>query len=160
TGEEAYSLAILFHEAGMLGRTVLYATDINPAALRTAEAGVYGIDRVARFTRNYQQSGGRGALSDYYTAAYGHVVFERWLRERMTFAHHTLASDEVFSEVQLVSCRNVLIYFDRDLQDRAIGLFRDALVTLGFLGLGSHERIDFSSHAAAFEVLDPRARLY
>lgn len=160
TGEEAYSLAILLHEAGLLPRTILYATDINPAALRTAEAGVYALDRVARFTRSYQRAGGERSLADYYTEAYGQIVFERWLRERMTFADHSLATDAVFSEVQLVSCRNVLIYFDRELQDRAIGLFRDALVTRGFLGLGSHERLDFSSHAAAFEVLDPGERIY
>lgn len=160
TGEEAYSLAILLHEAGLLDRTILYATDINPASLRAAEAGVYTLDRVARFTENYQRAGGQRSLADYYTEAYGHIVFERWLRERMTFADHSLATDAVFSEVQLVSCRNVLIYFDRDLQDRAIGLFRDALVTRGFIGLGSHERLDFSAHAAAFEALDPAARIY
>jgi chemotaxis protein methyltransferase CheR len=160
TGEEAYSFAILLHEAGLLDRTIVYATDINPASLRAAEAGVYAIDRVARFTSNYQQAGGQRSLSDYYTEAYGHVVFERWLRERMTFADHSLATDAVFSEVQLVSCRNVLIYFDRELQDRAVGLFREALVPRGFLGLGSHERLDFTAHAGAFEVLDPVARIY
>lgn len=160
TGEEAYSLAILLDEAGLLERTVLYATDIDPASLRVAETGVYALDRVAAFTRQYQRSGGTRSLADYYTAAYGSIVIERRLRDRMTFSDHSLATDQVFSEVQLVSCRNVLIYFDRELQDRAIGLFRDALVPLGFLGLGSHERPDFSSHAEAFEPCVPGERIY
>ncbi len=160
TGEEAYSLAILLDEAQLLARTILYATDINPASLRTAESGVYALDRVANFTRNHQRAGGLRPLADYYIAAYGGIVFDRRLRERMTFSDHSLSTDHVFSEVQLVSCRNVLIYFDRELQDRALGLFREALVARGYLGLGVHERLDVSRHAEAFEAIVPGQRIY
>jgi chemotaxis protein methyltransferase CheR len=160
TGEEAYSIAIVLDELGLLSRTVIYATDISAASLRTAAAGVYALDRVADFTRNYQASGGTRSLADYYTSAYDGIVLDRRLRSRITFADHSLATDQVFSEVQLISCRNVLIYFDKMLQDRALGLFRDALVPLGFLGLGSRETVQFSSHAAAFEMIHREARFF
>src|SRR5690606_3185568 len=113
-GEEVYSLAILFREEGLEGRAMIYGTDINPAALEAARAGVYGMDRIPRFTENHRLSGGRSSLSDYYTAAYGGAAFARSLRERVVFSDHSLVTDAVFAEVQLVSCRNVLIYFDRD----------------------------------------------
>jgi chemotaxis protein methyltransferase CheR len=103
------------------------------------------------YTENYQKAGGKRAFSDYYTAAYGGALFERFLVENVTFADHSLATDSVFSEVHLVSCRNVLIYFNRALQDRALGLFRDALVRRGFLGLGNRETLSFNAHAGAFE---------
>ena len=160
TGEEAYSIAIVLDELGLLTRTVIYATDISAASLRTAAAGVYATDRVADFTRNYQAAGGTRSLADYYTSAYDGVVLDRRLRLRITFADHSLATDQVFSEVQLISCRNVLIYFDKTLQDRALGLFRDALVPLGFLGLGSRETVQFSSHAPAFESVHREARFF
>ena len=150
TGEEAYSLAILLREEGLLERTLIYATDINPQALQQAEAGVYDLDRIAGFTLNHQRAGGKSSLSDYYTAAYGRAVFDRNLRRHMVFSDHSLATDSVFAEMQLVSCRNVLIYFDRTLQDRALGLFRDALCRKGFLGLGSKESLRFSAHTASF----------
>jgi chemotaxis protein methyltransferase CheR len=160
TGEEVYALAILLREEGLLERALIYATDINPASLGTAESGVYDIDRVAGFTANHQQSGGRSSLSDHYTAAYGRVAFDRRLRERMVFSDHSLASDSVFAEVHLVSCRNVLIYFTPPLQERAVGLFRDALVRRGFLGLGSRETLRFSAHARAFEEFVAAERIY
>jgi chemotaxis protein methyltransferase CheR len=150
TGEEAYSLAILFHEEGMLSRTLIYATDVNPHALVKAEAGVYDADRIPGFTENHRRSGARTSLSDYYTAAYGRVVFDKSLRQHIVYSDHSLATDSVFAEVQLVSCRNVLIYFNRDLQDRAVGLFRDALCRKGFLGIGAKESLRFSRHASAF----------
>lgn len=160
TGEEVYSLAILLDECGLLERTIVYATDLSPACLRSAEAGVYPLARVAGFTRNYQQVGGGRSLADYYTAAYGSVVFDRRLRARVTFSDHSLATDHVFAEVHLVSCRNVLIYFDRELQDRAVGLFAEALAPRGFLGLGSHERLEISAHRDAFEVVMAAERIY
>jgi chemotaxis protein methyltransferase CheR len=160
TGEEAYSVAIVLDELNLLQRSVIYATDINPGSLRTAAGGVYAISRVAEFTRNYQAAGGIRSLSDHYTAAYNGIVFDRRLRSAITFADHSLATDEVFSEVQLISCRNVLIYFNRTLQDRALGLFRSALVPLGFLGLGSRETVQFSEHAEGFEVINRVARFY
>ncbi len=160
TGEEVWSLAILLHEEGLLDRTLIYATDINPEALAAAEAGVYGIDRMAQFSRSYHLAGGRGSLSDYYSTAYNGAMFDRRLKRQVVFADHSLATDNVFSEVHLVSCRNVLIYFNRGLQDRAVGLFRDALVHRGFLGLGSKESLQFGAHAGEFESCAREQRLY
>jgi len=161
-GEEVWSLAILLHEEGLLERTILYATDIHPQALQAAEAGIFPLERVAGYSRNYLEAGGRGSLSDYYTSGYEGVIFDRALKRQMVFADHSLATDAVFSEVHLVSCRNVLIYFNRNLQDRAVGLFRDALVRRGFLGLGTRESVQFGAHAAAFEALPgpPELRWY
>jgi len=160
TGEEVWSLAILLHEEGLLDRAIIYATDINPEALEAAEAGAFPLDRLAQFSRNYLDAGGSSSLSDYYSTGYGGVVFDRRLKRNIVFADHSLATDTVFSEVHLVSCRNVLIYFQRALQDRAIGLFHEALVHRGFLGLGSKESIDFSSYAERFESLAKRERLF
>lgn len=159
-GEEFYSLAILFREEGLEDRTIFYCTDISPAALERAEAGIYSLDHIAHFTENHRRSGGRTSLSDYYTAAYGAAVFDKSLRRRAVFADHNLASDEVFSEVQLVSSRNVLIYFDRALQDRALGLFGESLVRGGFLGLGSKETLRFSRHADGFADFDESEKIF
>jgi chemotaxis protein methyltransferase CheR len=151
TGEEVYSLAILLREEGLLPRTLIYGTDINPHVLAKAQAGIYEADRVAGFTENHRQSGGRSSLSDYYTAAYGRVVLDKSLKQHIVFSDHSLATDSVFAEVQLVSCRNVLIYFNPELQSRALGLFREALCRRGFLGIGSKESLRFSTHAQAFD---------
>ncbi|HEY2152752.1 MAG TPA: CheR family methyltransferase, partial [Vicinamibacterales bacterium] len=134
TGEEAYSFAILLREEGLLARTLIYATDINAHALEKAEAGVYDLERIAGFTESHRKSGARTSLSDFYTAAYGRAVFDRSLNQHIVYSDHSLATDSVFAEVQLVSCRNVLIYFNRQLQGRVVGLFRDALCRKGFLG--------------------------
>lgn len=160
TGEELYSMAILLAEEGLLDRSFLYATDINPEALRTAERGVYALDQVPAFSANYQQAGGRRSLSDYYTAAYGRVTFDRSLRARAVFSDHSLATDNVFAEIHLISCRNVLIYFDHELQERAVGLFRDSLVHAGFLGIGMNETLRFCEGASAFTDLVPEHRIY
>ncbi len=160
TGEELYSLVILFREAGLERRTVFYATDINNEALAIAEAGAYAMDRVAGFTQNHQRSGGTCSLSDYYTAQYDRALFQRTLRDRVVFSKHSLVSDAVFAEMNLVSCRNVLIYFERSLQDRAIGLFRDSLMPGGFLGLGSRESLRFSTHDDAFSEFSREQRLF
>jgi Methylase of chemotaxis methyl-accepting proteins len=160
TGEELYSLAILFREEGLEDRTIFYATDINPDALRQARAGVYPLNRMQLFTKNHQKSGGRTSLSEYYTAAYSHARIDPTLRARAVFSDHSLVTDQVFAEVHFISCRNVMIYFDRDLQDRVLGLFRDALIRRGFLGLGAKESVQFSRHAGAFEVFDREEKLY
>lgn len=160
TGEEPYSLAILLHEEGLLERTILYATDINHASLEKARAGIFSLDHMQAFTRNYQRAGGTRSFSDYYTAAYGGALFDKNLRDAITFADHSLATDSVFSETQLVSCRNVLIYFNRKLQDRALGLFHESLSHRGFLGLGSKETLDFSAYADRFEPVSRPDRLY
>jgi chemotaxis protein methyltransferase CheR len=159
-GEEVYSLAILLHEEGLLERALIYATDINPHALRAAESGVFDMARVAAFTENHARSGARNSLSDYYTARYGRVVFDKFLREHVVFSDHSLATDSVFAEVHLVSCRNVLIYFERELQNRALGLFREALCHRGFLGLGSKESLRFTTQAEAFDDFVAHDRIY
>ncbi len=160
TGEEVYSIAILLREEGLLDRTLIYATDINPHSLQKAQTGIYELDRIAGFTENHRKSGARTSLSDYYTAAYDAVVLDKSLRQHIVFSDHSLATDSVFAEVHLVSCRNVLIYFDRKLQDRAVGLFHDALVRKGFLGIGSKESLRFSPQADAFTELVPADRIY
>jgi chemotaxis protein methyltransferase CheR len=160
TGEELWSLKILFDEEGLSERTLFYATDINPEALAKAEAGIYTLDRIAGFTQNYLAAGGKRSLSDYYHAAYGGARFSGALKDRVVFADHSLSTDEVFLEAHLVSCRNVMIYFDRGLQDRALGLFQRALVRRGFLGLGSKESLRFSNQHDAFDEFCPRARIY
>jgi chemotaxis protein methyltransferase CheR len=160
TGEEVYSFAILLREEGLLDRTILYATDINAESLRAAEAGIYPLRRIAEFTENHRLTAPPCSLAEYYTAAYGSAVFDRTLRKQVVFSDHSLATDGVFAEVQLVSCRNVLIYFDRELQDRAVGLFRDALCRKGFLGLGSKESLRFMRDSGAFTELAPEERWY
>jgi chemotaxis protein methyltransferase CheR len=160
TGEEVYSMAVLLKEEGLLARSIIYATDINPQSLERARKGVFALERMRAYTASYQMAGGRGAFSDYYTAAYDSALFDRSLIENVSFADHSLATDSVFSETHLVCCRNVLIYFNRKLQDRALGLFRESLCHRGFLGLGSKESIDFSSYAGAFEPLARAERIY
>jgi len=160
SGEEAWSLAIVLHEEGLLARSLIYATDINPEALGTAQAGIYALDRIAGFSTSYLKAGGKGSLADYYTAAYNNAIFDKRLKAHIAFSDHSLATDTVFSEVELVSCRNVLIYFDRDLQARAIGLFHDALAPRGFLGVGSRESLRFSPYADAFTEFLRDERIY
>jgi len=159
-GEELYSMVILFREEGLEERTLFYATDINAEALAVAEAGVYALDRVRLFTENHQKSGGKSSLSDYYQAAYGRAFFDKSLRRNVVFSDHSLVTDAVFSEMHLISCRNVLIYFDRDLQDRAIKLFEGSMVRKGFLGLGAKESMRFSRHAGSFEEFSREDKLY
>lgn len=159
-GEELYSFVILFREEGLEERTMFYATDINPVALEKAEAGMYDLDRIKLFTENHQRSGGKSSLSDYYTAAYGSASFDASLRERVVFSDHSLVSDAVFAEMQFISCRNVLIYFDRELQNRAIGLFGDSLIRKGFLGLGAKESLRFSKHSELFSDFCREQRIY
>ena len=160
TGEEAYSLAILLREEGLLERTIIYATDINPRTLRQAEAGIYDIARMPGFSENYGRSGGRASLSDHYTARYGRAVLDKSLKRQIVFSDHSLATDSVFAEVQLVSCRNVLIYFKRELQDRAVGLFHEALCRRGFLGIGSKESLLWSAYATAFDDVAGEDRIF
>ncbi len=160
TGEEVYSLAILLKEEGLLERSIIYATDINPRSLERAQQGIFDLKNVRHYTRNYQLAGGRHSFSDYYTAAYDSVLLDRALKERVTFADHSLATDSVFSETQFISCRNVLIYFNRALQDRALGLFHESLCHRGFLGLGSKETVEFSAFAQAFEGFARDERIF
>jgi chemotaxis protein methyltransferase CheR len=160
SGEEVWSLAILLEEEDLLSRALIYATDINPDALRAAEAGIYPLDRIAQFSKNYRAAGGTGSLSDYYTSNLHDARFDRRLREHVVFADHSLATDSVFSEVHFISCRNVLIYFNRELQNRATALFHEALVRRGFLGLGSKESLRYTGQAAQFVEADRNERIY
>ena len=159
-GEEAYSFAIMLAEEGLLDRTLIYATDIDPESLRIASLGTYALDRIQGFTRNYFEAGGRASLSDYFTTAYGHAAFVPSLRKHIVVADHCVATDSAFAEVQLVSCRNVLIYFDRHLQDRALGLFQQSLTRRGFLGLGSKEGLSGSAHETQFVPFARQERIY
>jgi chemotaxis protein methyltransferase CheR len=159
-GEELYSLVILFREEGLEERTIFYATDINGEALDRARSGIYDLDRLALFTENHRLSGGKTSLSDYYSTGYGRAIMDKSLRKRVVFSDHSLVSDAVFAETQLISCRNVLIYFNRGLQDRAIGLFKDSLSRKGFLGIGSKESLRFSRHAASFSEFERQERIY
>lgn len=160
TGEEVYSLAILLQEEELLERTILYATDINPRSLEKAKAGVFDLKEIQEFTRNYQKSGGKSSFSDYYTVAFNSAKFNSVLKKNVTFANHSLVTDAVFSETHLISCRNVLIYFDRELQDRVFGLFQESLCRRCFLGLGSKETIQFSQHAKYFDPFVKNDRIF
>jgi chemotaxis protein methyltransferase CheR len=160
TGEEVYSLAIVLHEEALLERTMIYATDINPRSLAKAEAAIFPLERVRKFTENHQAAGGKASLSTYYAATHGAALFDRKLKKRVVFSDHSLATDSVFAEVQLISCRNVLIYFDKQLQERALSLFSEALCRRGFLGLGARETLRFSQVASLFTELAPAARIY
>jgi chemotaxis protein methyltransferase CheR len=155
TGEEAYSFAIILREEQLLDRTLIYATDIFEDSLRTATAGVYNLDRMRTFSENHRQAGGKTSLSEHYSTTADGAMFDRGLKEHIVFADHSLATDAVFAEVQVVSCRNVLIYFAAELQDRAFGLFGEALVHGGWLGLGPKETVEFSTRKDQFSLQDP-----
>ena len=160
TGEEVYSLAIVLKEEGVLDKTTLYATDFNDESLDVARKGVYPLERIQEATRNYQGSGGRGSFGSYYHARYDAAALHASLKERITFANHNLVTDQVFGEMHLVFCRNVLIYFNRELQDRVLQLFTESLVHGGFLGLGTREDLQFSAVSEQYQAVDVKARLY
>ncbi|MET0383801.1 MAG: protein-glutamate O-methyltransferase CheR [Burkholderiaceae bacterium] len=160
TGEEVFSLAIVLREEGLHDRAMIYATDINPTVLEKARQGIFPIAAVRQHTANYQAAGGTRAFSDYYSAAYDSARFDPELIRHVTFADHSLATDTVFSETHFISCRNVLIYFNRTLQNRALGLFHDSLCHRGFLGLGSKESLDFSAFAEMFDPVAKRERIF
>jgi chemotaxis protein methyltransferase CheR len=160
TGEEVFSLAIVLQEEGLLERTMIYATDINPVVMEKARQGIFPIAAVRQHTANYQASGGKRAFSDYYAAAYNSARFDPELIRNVTFADHSLATDTVFSETHFISCRNVLIYFNRTLQNRALGLFDESLCHRGFLGLGSKESLDFSAYGDKFDAVARRERIF
>ena len=160
TGEEVYSLAILLREEGLYDRARIYATDINEAVLDRARTGVFPLEKMREYTQNYIKAGGTQAFSEYYLAKYDGAQFQRSLIENVVFAQHNLVSDRSFNEFNVIVCRNVMIYFDRVLQDRVHELFYDSLMTFGVLGLGHKESIRFSPHADSFEELDPTEKLY
>jgi chemotaxis protein methyltransferase CheR len=160
TGEEAYSLAILLDEEGLLDRAQIYATDINTGSIEVAHKGSYALDVLQRAENNYAAAGGRRALSDHYAIHRGRGRMSERLRRRVVFTQHNLATDSVFGKIELVVCRNVLIYFDRALQDRVARLFADALAHRGFLQLGSRETLRFVESGRRFESVNDDVRLY
>jgi chemotaxis protein methyltransferase CheR len=160
TGEEVYSLAILLEEEGIYNRCRLYATDMNTALLSRAEAGIFPLTTVAEYATNYLNAGGRRAFADYYTAGRESVIFHPALRQNIVFAQHNLVTDGGFNDFHMVLCRNVMIYFNRELQDRVHRLLYDSLVMFGFLGLGSKETVQFAPYEVCYEELGGRHRLY
>lgn len=160
TGEELYALAIVLHEEGLLERSIIYATDINPLSLDKARKGIFPLNRMREYSMNYQASGGKRSLSEYFTAAYDGAIFDQRFCENVSFADHSLATDSVFAETHLISCRNVLIYFNHTLQNRALALFHDSLCHRGFLGLGSKEAVEYSNFGGSFEAVDKTQRIY
>jgi chemotaxis protein methyltransferase CheR len=159
-GEEVYSLAILLKEEGIYERCRIYATDINEAVLKKAKEGIYPIDLMQTYTSNYIKAGGTASFSDYYTAAYERVILKSSLRENVVFAQHNLASDASFNEFHVILCRNVMIYFNSQLQAHVHHLLHESLVMFGVLGLGAKETMKFSPHESAYEEIDSAARLY
>ncbi|WON94072.1 protein-glutamate O-methyltransferase CheR [Sphingobacterium sp. UGAL515B_05] len=145
TGEEAYSMAILLKEANLYHKSLIYATDINPRVLEIARNGVYPLSQIKTFSENYMESGGKQDFSKYYTANYEWAKFDADLKRKMILSTHNLVSDTSFNSFQLILCRNVLIYFNKDLQERVFKLFDASLENLGYLALGSKETIRFSS---------------
>ncbi len=160
TGEETYSLAIVLHEVGLLERTRIYATDINEAVLRSAADGVFPLAKMKEFTENYLAAGGTRSFSEYYVSAYDRAQLNRSLAENVVFAQHNLVSDRSFNEFHVIVCRNVMIYFDRALQDQVHGLFLDSLVPLGVLALGHKETVRHTAHAERYETVDEVERIY
>lgn len=159
-GEEVYSMAILLEEEGLYDRSQIYATDFNDVALERAQEGVYPAQEAKVYAENYLKAGGRGSLHDYFHARYDRVKLDERLKRNITFANHNLVSDGVFSEVQLILCRNVLIYFANPLKERVLKLFRDSLVRSGFLCLGNRETLQFSEVVPDFSTFSESARIY
>jgi len=160
TGEEVYSIAILLKEEGLLSRSVIYATDINQKSLQIAKDGVYAMENMKSHTANYQKAGGIESFSDYYKAKYNSVMFDKSLKQNIVFAPHNLAVDKSFNEFQFIICRNVLIYFNQQLQNKVINLFHESLCPFGFLGLGSKESLLFSEKRKQFEDIDRKEKIF
>jgi len=160
TGEEVYSMAILLHEENFLERTRIYATDFNKQSLDIAEKGVYPVRVIESYADNYRIAGGKQNFSDYYNSGYDFIKMKDFLKERITFSYHNLVTDSVFGEMNLISCRNVLIYFDKTLQNHVLTLFSDSMRYGGFLCLGSKESLNFSSVKNIFESVDAKQRIF
>jgi chemotaxis protein methyltransferase CheR len=160
TGEEAYSMAIMLQEEGLYERTTIYATDFNQRALNRAKEGIFSNKMMAEYTSNYQLSGGKESFSNYYTSSYDNVIMNQSLRNNIVWAHHNLVTDSVFAEVHLILCRNVLIYFDKNLQNKVQKLFYDSLINGGILCLGSKEGLRFTDFSEEYTGLDKKQRIF
>jgi len=160
TGEEVYSMAIILKEEGLLNRSQIYATDFNPVVLKTAREAIYPAHQMKDYTNNYMKSGGKHSFSDYYCARYDSAILKKSLKENLVFADHNLVTDGVFGEMHLVMCRNTLIYFNKDLQNKVVGLFNESLIPGGFLCLGSKESMAFSAHKNSFSPVVAKWRIF
>jgi len=160
TGEEVYSMAILLKEENLYDRTQIYATDFNAKVIKSAKEGIYSIKNIKDFTRNYQKAGGKESFSDYYTANYDSVIIDNSLKKNIVFSEHNLVTDSVFAEVNMIICRNVLIYFNRDLQNKVLNLFNDSLVPGGILGLGTKESLQFLEKGKNYNCIDLKNKIY
>jgi chemotaxis protein methyltransferase CheR len=159
-GEEAFSLAILLEEEGLYDRALIYATDINDATLRQAREGIYPADLMQKYTQNYLQSGGQRSFSEYYTARYEFAILRPGLQRNIVFSQHNLVSDGPFNEFNVILCRNVMIYFNRPLQERTHALFHSSLGMFGILGLGARESLRFMPQETMYEPLAASEKLY
>ncbi|MBP9151339.1 MAG: protein-glutamate O-methyltransferase CheR [Flavobacteriales bacterium] len=160
TGEEVYSMAILLKEEGLYDRTQIYATDFNQHVLKHAKEGIYPADLIKKYAKNYQDSGAKGSFSDHYHAKYDSAIMDPSLKKNIIWAHHNLVTDSDFAETHMVVCRNVLIYFNKDLQNRVHGLFHNSLANGGILCLGSKESLRFTDQEVHFEELDKKQKIY
>jgi len=160
TGEEAYSMAIILQEEGIYDRTTIYATDFNQRALNQAKEGIFSNKLMAEYTNNYQLSGGKESFSNYYTSSYDSVIMNQSLKKNILWANHNLVTDSVFAEVHLILCRNVLIYFDRNLQNKVQKLFYESLINGGILCLGSKEGIHFTDYSEKYTEIVKKQRIY
>ena len=160
TGEEVYSMAILLKEEGLLKRTQIFATDFNDKAIEIAKKGIYAIDKIKLYTVNYQKAGGKNSFTDYYHVRDNRVEINPELRQNVQFALHNLVNDNKFETAHLISCRNVLIYFNKELQNRVIDLFSDSLINGGYLVLGMKESLLFSSKAGMYKTIDADRKIF
>lgn len=160
TGEEVYSLAIVLKEEGLYEKATIFATDFNDASLDEAKKGIFALENVKQYTSNYQRAGGTASFSDYYHAQYGAITIDQSLKKNITVANHNLVMDGVFSETHLIMCRNVLIYFNKELQNRVLNLFYDSLARGGILCLGTKESLQFSEVQDRFSVIDAKSKIY
>jgi len=160
TGEEAYSMAIIMQEEGLYDRTTIYATDFNQLALNKAKEGIFSNKMIKEYTLNYQLSGGKESLSSYYTSNYGNVIMNQSLKKNIVWANHNLVTDSVFAEVHLILCRNVLIYFEKDLQNKVQKLFYNSLINGGILCLGSKEGLRFTDFFEEYNEVDKKQKIF
>lgn len=160
TGEEVYSMAILLYEEGLYEKTRIYATDMSEGVINNAKKGLYPVEKLKEYTANYQKGGGLKDFSDYYSLANNDVVFHSFLKENIIFAQHNLVTDRSFNEFHVILCRNVMIYFDKTLQNHVHQLFLESLITLGILALGNKETMRFTEYEQNYEQIDSSQKIY